>query len=201
MSWVDLIELWIRETPGQMTGIRHQEKAKQLLDLIWGNEDMLALFSRTESFAERVTGSAARIIQAEVDFLRENTRFFGKYDSTANIDEIDFSEAVDEVKSNAPNLTQLITIASERRWDRPLKKEPSSSHLALIASTLSIRRTKRSGNFLARSLGVYMYTSGVPRRVISILQELGVIDAYRTIFRTVQDIAANTEGRPSINFS
>jgi len=70
MSWVDLIELWIRETPGKMTGIRHQEKAKQLLDLIWGNEDMLALFSRTESFAERVTESAARVIQADVDFLR-----------------------------------------------------------------------------------------------------------------------------------
>ena len=44
MTWVDLIELWIRDTPGQMTGKRHQEKAKQVLDLIWGNEDMLALF-------------------------------------------------------------------------------------------------------------------------------------------------------------
>ena len=56
---MDLIKLWIRKTPGRMTGKRHQEKAKQLLDLIWGNEDMLALFSRTESFAERVAGSAA----------------------------------------------------------------------------------------------------------------------------------------------
>ena len=62
-----------------MTGKRHQEKAKQLLDLIWGNEDMLAPFSRTESFA---------------DVLRENTRFFGKYDSTVNIDDMDFNEAV-----------------------------------------------------------------------------------------------------------
>jgi len=145
MSWVDLIELWIRETPGQMTGIRHQEKAKQLLDLIWGNEDMLALFSRTESFAERVTGSAARIIQAEVDFLRENTRFFRKYDSaTANIDETDFSEAVDEVKSSAPNLTQLITIASERRWGYTPLKEPSSSHLALIARLAAAPSKSRS---------------------------------------------------------
>jgi hypothetical protein len=46
-----------------------------------------------------------------------------------------------------------------------------------------------------------MYTSSVPRRVISVLHKLGIIDAYRTIFRTVQDIAANTEGRQSINFS
>jgi hypothetical protein len=198
MTWVDLMGLWIRDTPGQMTGKRHQEKAKQVLDLIWGNEDMLALFSRTESFAERVTGSAARVVQAEVDVLRENTRFFGKYDSTANLDEIDFREAVDEVKANAPNLTQLITIASERRWGyRRSKKEPDSSPLALIASILGTRRAKLSGN----SLGVYMYTSGVPRRVISVLQKLGVIDAYRTIFRTVQVIAANTEGRQSINFS
>jgi hypothetical protein len=202
MTWVDLIELWIRDTPGQMTGKRHQEKAKQVLDLIWGNENMLALFSRTESFAERVTGSAARVVQAEVDVLRENTRFFGKYDSTANLDEIDFSEAADEVKTNAPNLTQLITIASERRWDyRPSKKEPNSCPLALIASILGTRRAKLSGNFLARSLGVYMYTSGVPRHVVSVLQRLGIIDSYRTIFRAVQDIAANTEGRQSINFS
>jgi hypothetical protein len=43
------------------------------------------LFLRTESYAERVTGSA------------ENTWFFGTYDSTANLD--DFSEAVDEVKT------------------------------------------------------------------------------------------------------
>jgi len=85
-----------------MTGSRHQEKAKQFLGLIW-KEDMLPLFSRTESFAERVLGSAARVIQAEVDVLRENTRFFGKYDSTttSNIDKTDFNEAVDEVKSNA----------------------------------------------------------------------------------------------------
>ena len=88
-----------------MTGIRHQEKAKQLLDLIWGNEDMLALFSRTESFAERVTESTTLVIQAEVDFLQENTCSFGKYDPTVNTDEIDFSKVVNEVKSNAPNLT------------------------------------------------------------------------------------------------
>ena len=101
---MDLIKLWIRKTPGRMTGKRHQEKAKQLLDLIWGNEDMLALFSRTESFAERVAGSAAQVVQAEVDVLRENTHFFGKYDSTVNIDDMDFNEAVDEVRSKSdPN--------------------------------------------------------------------------------------------------
>jgi hypothetical protein len=202
MTWVDLIELWIRETPGQMTGKRHQEKAKQLLDLIWGKEDMLALFSSTESFAERVAGSAAQVIQAEVDVLRENTRFFGKYDSatSSNADEMDFNEAVYEVKANAPNLTQIVTTASESRWGHR-KKEPSSVPLTLIASILSTRRAKRSGNFLARNLGVYMYTSGVPRRVISILQKLGVIDGYHTILHTVKGIATNTEGRQSIHFS
>jgi hypothetical protein len=134
-----------------MTGKRHQEKAKQLLDLIWGNEDVLALFSRTESFAERVTWSAARVIQAEVDVLRENTRFFGKYDFTADFDELNFSDAVNEVKFNAPSLTRLVTIASENRWGYRPKKEPSSSYLTLIASILSTRRAKRSENFLARS--------------------------------------------------
>jgi len=69
------------------------------------------------------------------------------------------------------------------RWGRR-KKEPSSVPLTLIASILSTRRAKQSGNFLARNLGVYMYTSGVSRRVI---------DCYRTILRTVQGIAVNTE--------
>jgi hypothetical protein len=45
-----------------------------------------------------------------------------------------------------------------------------------------------------------MYTSGVPRRVISILQKLGVIDGYHTILHTVKGIATNTEGQ-SIHFS
>ena len=36
---------------------------------------------------------------------------------------MDFNEAVDEVKSNAPNLTQIITKVSESRWR---KKEASS---------------------------------------------------------------------------
>jgi hypothetical protein len=79
---------------------------------------MLSLFSRTELFAERVTGSAALVVQAEVDVLQENARFFGKHDPTANPDKIDFSEAVEEI----------ITIASKHRWNyRPNKKEPSSS--------------------------------------------------------------------------
>jgi hypothetical protein len=183
--------------PYLMTGKRHQEKAKQLFDLIWGKEDMLTLFSRTKSFAERVTGSAAQVIQAEVDVLPENTRFFGKYDSatSSNADEMDFNEAVYEVKSNTPNLTQIVTIASESGWGH-CKKEPSSVPLTLIASILSTRRAKRWGNFLARSLGVYMYTSGVPRRVISILYrnlELLIAITIHTILHTVKGIATNTE--------
>jgi len=167
-----------------MTGKRHQEKAKQLLDLIWGNEDMLALFSRT---AER----AAQVVQAEVDVLRENTRFFGKYDSTVNIDDMDFNEAVDEVRSKSdPNCCYSLRKSLGRR-----KKEPSSVPLTLIASILSTRRAKQS----KQETLVYTCTLVVSRRVISILQELRVIDCYRTILRTVQGIAANTEGRQSIN--
>jgi hypothetical protein len=43
-----------------------------------------------------------------------------------------------------------------------------------------------------------MYIGGVPRRVISVLQKLGVIDSYRTLLCTVQGIAEDTEVRRSI---
>ena len=92
------------------------------------------------------------------------------------------------------NLTQIVAIASESRWGRR-KKEPSSVPLTLIASILSTRRAKQS----KQETLVYTCTLVVSRRVISILQELRVIDCYRTILRTVQGIAANTEGRQSIN--
>ena len=103
MSWIELFELWIRDTRGALTGRRHQEKAKMVLDIIFGAEDLFQLFLITESFAESVTKCAAKIIQSELDDLSRESKLFGTFDHSVPPHDFDFSRAVEHVERYSPN--------------------------------------------------------------------------------------------------
>lgn len=53
---------------------------------------------------------------------------------------------------------------------------------------LSLWRAKITANSFARTLGLYLYTGGVPRRVLTLLNNLGFTDSYLSIRRAAEAI-------------
>ena len=80
-TFSDLIKAWIHYTPGDNChGPLRQRKAKQIVDLIWQDENgLLPLFEKTESFNERVATSTVKVIRSEPDVLNTSVKAFGRF--------------------------------------------------------------------------------------------------------------------------
>lgn len=80
-TFSDLIKAWIHDTPGDNChGPLRQRKAKQIVDLIWQDENgLLPLFEKTESFNERVATSTVKVIRSELDVLNTSVKAFGRF--------------------------------------------------------------------------------------------------------------------------
>ena len=84
----NLIKAWIDDTAGVDRGPLRQRKAKQILGLIWQNEnELLPLFEKSDSFRERVTTSAANVIRSELSVLNKEVKMFGKFDPAVDLGE------------------------------------------------------------------------------------------------------------------
>jgi len=77
-TFSDLIKAWIHDTPGDNChGPLRQRKAKQIVDLIWQDENgLLPLFEKTESFNERVATSTVKVIRSKLDVLNTSVKAF-----------------------------------------------------------------------------------------------------------------------------
>ena len=192
LTFIDLVRAWLENAGGEPTGKARQAKARQLLDLVW-DEDLLPLFEKTDTFEERTTGSATKVVRSELVSLQKNVPLFGKYDPDFNLEDLNFTHAIGDIEKFAPNLSILINGSSEGiRTDKHTRKE-QPGRIVMIAAVLSLGRARQSANLLARALGVYLHTSGVRRRVISTLHGLGIVDSYHTIHRTIQEIAKRSQ--------
>jgi hypothetical protein len=180
IPFCQFIKSWIEDTSGDTAGLLRQRKAKQILDLIWEEENgLLPLFEETQSFPERVMASAANIIRSDLATLNRHVREFGKWDSITNLEEVDLSETLRKIKRHAPNTFHLLKHAAKNQRLREVKN--NHNRIISIIAILSIGRARNSANFFTKSLGIYFYTSGVSRRVLTTLNGLGITHSYKTI--------------------
>ena len=107
----------MEDTPGDTTGLARQRKAKQVLDLIWEEDnELLPLFEKTESFPERIMASAVNVAA-----LNRHVREFGKWDSITNLEEVDLSATLRKIEEYAPNTFYLLKHAAENQRPRGFK--------------------------------------------------------------------------------
>ena len=116
-------EAWIHDTAGDTnSGPLRQRKAKQILDLIWENENgFLPLFEQTESFKERVVESTTKIIRSELEVLNKKVKAFGRFDPNANPEGLDLQNVLKYIKDDAPNTFQLLHCAAENQRTGQIK--------------------------------------------------------------------------------
>jgi hypothetical protein len=144
ISFCQVVKTWIEDAPGDTTGPLRQRKAKQILDLIWEEEnELLPLFEKTESFPERVMASAANIIRSDLATLNRHVREFGKWDAITNLEDVPLSETLRKIESHAPNTFYLLEHAADNQRSRS------------IIAILSVGRARNSANFFTKSLGLY----------------------------------------------
>jgi hypothetical protein len=193
ISFCQVVKSWIEDAPGDTTGPLRQRKAKQILDLIWEEEnELLPLFEKTESFPERVMASAAYIIRSDLATLNRHVREFGKWDAITNLEDVHLSETLRKIESHAPNTFYLLEHAADNQRSRRFKHEYHNRIISIIA-ILSVGRARNSANFFTKSLGLYLYTSGVSRHVLTTLNSLGITSSYKSLRKAVEAVKQQSQ--------
>jgi hypothetical protein len=201
-SFNDFIKAWMHDTAGDTDyGPLRQKKAKKILDLIWQDEnELLPLFENTESFKERVVKSTVKIIRSELQVLNKKVKAFGRFDPTANPEELDLQGVIGSIKEHARNTFQLLHHAAENQRRDKYKRHDNHGRVLTLVSILSLGRAQTTSNSFGRILGLYLYTAGVPRRALTLLNNLGITDSYLSIRRAVATIKQSSQGStPSEN--
>jgi hypothetical protein len=194
----DLIKAWIHDTEGDLDrGPLQPRKAEQILDLIWQDENGLRpLFEETESFKKRVVTSTVKIIRSELEALNKKVKAFGAFDPTANPEDLDLQDVLENIKEHAPSTFQLLHCAAENQRHKDGGHD-NHGRIVTIVSMLSLGRDQTAANSFARTLGLYLYTAGVPHQVLTLLNSLGITDNYRSVGLAVAAIKQNSQGGSS----
>src|SRR5467141_3422926 len=108
------------------------------------------------------------------------------------LEEVDLSATLRKIEEYAPNTFYLLKHAAENQRPRGFK-DVSHNRITSIASILSVGRARNLGNFLLRSLGLYLYTSGVSRNVLTTLNGLGIVESYDTIRKAAAAIKQQSQ--------
>lgn len=192
-SFSDLIKAWIHETADDRGPLR-QRKATQILDLLWQEENgLLRLLEKTKSFKERVIKSTVKVIHSELDVLNTKVKVFGRFDPAMNPEEFDLQDVFRGITEHAPNIFQLLHHAAKNRRRQDQEEHDPHGRIVTIVSMLGLGRARTTSNFFSRTLGLYLYTAGVPRRALTLLNNLGVTDSYNSIRRVVKTIKLTSQ--------
>jgi len=124
-------------------------------------------------------------LKEELKALR-STRFFGKFDHTTKVEDLDLDIVDSSVRETAPRwhaaLNELL-YNQRSAWDS-YSSQPNDEDIAgkifMITSMVCFSQAKQQSNFLPSMLGIYLLGSGVKRRTFSTLAGLGICHSYFT---------------------
>ena len=158
-------------------------RAHELADTILAEGDILQL-QKHEKLGQIGLFSVAQI-RKEMAKLESVDGYFSAYKQRDNIEDMDLQMAMRQIEKQAPCLLALLNALMIPRRVRQDQKEREhlTGRVALITAILCFSRGRSTSNNLQRTLGLYFYSMGVKRRVISVLHGLGVCESYRTINR------------------
>jgi hypothetical protein len=145
-----------------------------------------------ETPLKRIAISTAKVIRSELDVLNTRVKVFGRFD--LNPEELNLRDVLRGIKEHAPNTFRLLNQAAESR-KRQGQDEEHDPHgrIVTVVSILGLGRARITANYFARTLGLYLYTAGIPRRALTPLNNLGVTDSYNSIRRAVKTITLNSQ--------
>ena len=125
--------------------------------------------------------------------------FFNQFREEDRAEDIRYEGAYKELERSAPIwcgfLMQVLQHSRTHRSSYPQRKDlaPIQQKAYLITSVICRARATKTSNYLTRTLGLYLVSSGVKRRVIEVLAGLGICDSYPQLNELYERIAAKGE--------
>jgi hypothetical protein len=125
--------------------------------------------------------------------------FFNRFKEEDRPEDIRYAGAHEELERSAPIwhgfLMRVLQHSRAHRASYPQRKDlaPIRQKAYLITSVICRARATISSNYLAKTLGLYMISSGVKRRVIEVLSGLGICDSYTQLNKLYDRIADKGE--------
>lgn len=174
LSFRQFVYAWIREP----SALKHRRYATR-------SQRQQAFYKTLAGMPSTITRLYLKpVLTAELDTLIGKP-YFGRFDHTAQIDDIDFDAAFQTLQSTAPTWYYILTdLMSNKRASRtsygarPQTKDIQKC-LFMITSSVCHSRAKKRSNYLASVLDAYLIGSGVKRRVVETLSGFGLCHCYK----------------------
>jgi hypothetical protein len=197
-TFKDFLQAWVQEADnyGQEITLDHrgfrttQRRRKVLLAAVDSPSIQQVLAGSTTS---------ALLLTEFGNLIR--TRYFGKFESTEDLESIDFTAAFQAVQDYAPTWHRiLIGLLRNRRanWSSYSAMPQDSTlqkRLYMVTSIVCHSHAKKQSNFLPSVLDMYLLGSGVKRRVVESLSGLGICHSYMEANRRVKAVADRAKVR------
>jgi hypothetical protein len=125
--------------------------------------------------------------------------FFNKFKEEDRPEDVQYAGAYMELERSAPIwcgfLMQILQHSRAHQASYYQRKDlaPIQQKAYLITSVICRARASITSNYLSKTLGLYMISSGVKRRVINVLAGLGICDSYKPLNELYDRIADKGE--------
>lgn len=129
------------------------------------------------------------------------TPYFGRFESTVDLDTIDFAAAFGLVEHYALTWHNILMplLQNQRAHWSSYSATPQSAvlqkRLYMVTSLVCHSHAKQQSNFLPSVLDMYLLGSGVKRRVIESLSGLGICHSYIEANRPIKAVANSAKVR------
>jgi hypothetical protein len=143
-------------------------------------------------------GTFETLVTRELDGLVDQP-FFNRFKEEGRAEDIRYAGAHEELERSAPIWHGfLMRVLRHSRAHRPSYAQrkdltPLQLKAYLITSVICRARATKNSNYLSKTLGLYMLSSGVKRRVIEVLNGLGIYDSYTQLNKLYDQIADRGE--------
>jgi hypothetical protein len=184
------IRAWVEQEDSQRTRriglLRKLASQDPVLREVFGHDDI------------NTDGTFEALVTQELDSLVDQP-FFNRFKEEDRPEDIRYTGAYEELERSAPTwhgfLMRVLQHPRAHRPSYPQRKElaPIQQKAYLITSVICRARAAKTSNYLAKTLGLYLVSSGVKRRVIEVLSGLGICDSYTQLNKLYDQIADKGE--------
>jgi hypothetical protein len=180
------------------TNLKNRRRQKALAEAAYNTPAVLAFYLSPSKAANLETRLALLdALQWGSPELRREIKqlgtidIFGEYDgSRKDMPELDSHNLVNSITKEAPNMLDIL-----QRIAEPLEasKEREYEHWprwAVILSILCFTQRRNTCSNLPTKRGLHLYSKGVKAREIDLLAKFGLSVSYKSVYRTMTDLAA-----------
>jgi hypothetical protein len=135
--------------------------------------------------------SRRSVFDKEMTVLSSNGPF-GQYTpekTEFQLNDFDNSKLYRKMRKLAPGLVDLLLGIMEPSHNKTPKATVPTARLAMILAMLCQNQQRTKANNMQMLLTIHLHSMGVKSRQLDLLSYLGITMGYKTVLRTVQDLA------------